>query len=150
MNAPRFRVWDTLRREFLSAGQVIIAINAGRNPTNDLYLDILDKPNKYDVVNRFIFMMATGFLDRNGREMWEGDVLRHIDPWGRDNVNHIIGKITFGSSSYSSNCHGAPEQTGYKGWLVQTPYASVQPLHGDSCIEIAGNIYENQGLMKQP
>jgi uncharacterized phage protein (TIGR01671 family) len=89
----------------------------------------------------------TGLKDSKGKEIYEGDIIKHIDAWGRKEVDHIVGTVVFGASSYSRHCQGADEIQEYYGWLIKTSFG-YQPLVECSTQEVAGNIYENPEINK--
>ena len=62
-----FRAWDKVRREYLSGGEVFIAIQRGKNPKNTFYLDILKDPDLYK--DRFELEQFTGLTDKNGKKI---------------------------------------------------------------------------------
>jgi uncharacterized phage protein (TIGR01671 family) len=125
----KFRAWDKARKEFLSAGQLLISVEAGKRPkSSHIYLDILTDADKY--LDRFEIMQYTGIKDKNGKEIYEGDIIR-VDwfgwvaevKWDGDN-GRFIG-FTFGNER-------------------KIVYVDREPK-----VEVIGNIYENPELLKQ-
>ena len=122
MREIKFRAWDKVRNEFLSAGEVLIAVKAGRNPKhNPQYLDVLESPDLFR--DRFVLMQFTGLKDKNGKEIYEGDILG----------DGIVVEVQF-----------------HDGKFVGVQSNKKYSL-GDCCGNygrILGNIYENPELVK--
>jgi len=69
----KYRVWDKLRKEYLSAGTVSIEIHRGKNPCVKIILD-----NAMEVKdNRFIFEKCLNIKDKNDQELYKGDIFKH-------------------------------------------------------------------------
>lgn len=71
-------------------------------------------------------MQYTGLKDKNGKEIYEGDVVKYID--ASNTVNHLIVKWNESNACFDI------------GW-VRTDFAS-------NCGEVIGNIYENSELLE--
>lgn len=132
----KFRAWDkrfnlmlypdNFYNEYISADGKVIEIeewsdySGGGFHTNDVSQD-------------YILMQYTGLKDKNGKEIYEGDILKgHY--WVNGESNRIIGYVEFGYGSFV--LYGVRK---YKG-LIKMP---------DSSFEIIGNIYEHSHLLER-
>lgn len=77
-------------------------------------------------------MQYTGLKDKNGKEIYEGDIVRHFGDWGQEYFNEVI------------HCEGR-----------YSPLVHAEEGHGDSIdsydpsyYEVIGNIYEHPELLK--
>lgn len=83
-------------------------------------------PNEVEIINQF-----TGLLDKNGKEIYEGDIIKTDQPWRLPMLVQWNDKYArFG--------------------LVVKMFAVNSPTLGNyrNCIEVIGNIYENPELIK--
>lgn len=80
-----------------------------------------------------ILMQYTGIKDKNGKEIYEGDIVKV------KNVDYHIGKIIYDEeyAEYEINCK-------YAIFPISLCYGDFNDLD----IEIIGNIYENPELLK--
>jgi len=82
--------------------------------------------------------LFTNLLDKNGKEIYEGDII----DISRD---YYIGHVVVEFGSYKSDESG---ETIGNGWFVR--YGDKdEPLHKDLEIKLIGNIYENNELLKE-
>lgn len=90
----------------------------------------INNPDKY------ILMQYTGLKDKNGKEIYEGDLIEREDMAGHKNTVKVKfgwhGNIDRGTEFYGYNLNWSEEDFG-KGKLTST--------------EVVGNIYENPGTL---
>lgn len=122
---PKFRAWDgsSLSRMY-SPLEVMVG-------DSDIWIfDEDSEGNEWIVNNDLSLMQSTGLTDKNGEEIFEGDVVKmaknvYSEPTYYEVVRHRGGAYRLDSKQY-----------GCELWLRHT-----------DC-EIAGNIYENPELLE--
>lgn len=83
-------------------------------------------------------MQYTGLKDRNGKEIYEGDIVCHPNPECRGAVKFGIYK----GGSYDTYEDG-------NGFYVDRIDSHPEGLHEDGYFVIIGNIYQNPELLKE-
>lgn len=132
----KFRAYDKVRREYLSSGQVFIAIQPGQRPKNSIiYLDIIQVPDFYK--DRFIIEQFTGLNDKHGVEIYEGDIYK------KHNYTYMVIWTQYGFM----------QQTIYDGWLKKNilnreEKTWISEVDCKNFIEIIGNIHDNPWLLE--
>ena len=146
----KFRAWDKKRNEYLSGGQVLIAVMPGRCPEhNQIYLDVFQNADVHK--DRFVLEQFTGLQDINEREIYENDILRLITSFGEER----LFVVKFGTIERSldpldgfEKTHPTVSITGfYFEWEGQfTLFPSVYDGKPDNeRMEVIGNIHEQKG-----
>lgn len=80
-----YRAWDKTRKEYLSAGRVLIQVNSGKAPTeSQLFIDNCN----YGCDDRMILEQSTTLTDSEGTMIFEGDILECRN-WGQ--TDEVIG-----------------------------------------------------------
>lgn len=95
--------------------------------------------NDYRIFNddEFELLQYTGFKDRNGKEVYEGDICKiYFDV---DNVEDWVYQ------SLTKN----ERETGMKIFQVESPLFNNQTEFTADVIEVIGNIYENYELLEE-
>ena len=125
---PRYRAWDTTNKEMFKdtfaiteSGQVVVVEQE----------DVMCPPD-YVFVDNLVIMQSTGLKDKNGKEIFEGDIL---DYNGRKALVRWHG-------SYASFIYRFVDE-------LQKRNAERKPLYlAYMKCEIIGNIYENPDLLE--
>lgn len=123
----KFRVWDKVNKKFEDS------LNAWRNDCDELYLPpiaMLQAALKGLQDNdNYILQQFTDLLDKNGKEIFEGDII-----FVQDGQLEFYVTIEWGTS----------------GWKADTPGGHYAFLWMDwyEKFEVAGNILENPELIK--
>ena len=125
---PRFRAWDSAKKEMFKdtfaiteSGRVIVVEQE----------DVMCPPD-YVFVDYLVIMQSTGLKDKNGKEIFEGDI---VDYKGREAVVKWHG-------SYASFIYRFVDG-------LQERVSEWDPLFL-ACyhFEVIGNIYENPELLE--
>ena len=150
---PRYRAWDRSKKEMFKdtfaiteSGQVVVVEQES----------VVSYPD-YVFVDHLVIMQSTGLHDKNGKEIFEGDILKFNDEWADygyegyvdgsiDGINYVEIKaettyFTFGKTR-------VPESSLTD--LVENEHYSFEELVNDKSyeFEIIGNIYENKELLE--
>jgi uncharacterized phage protein (TIGR01671 family) len=99
-----------------------------------------EEPHGIDELTDDVLMQYTGLKDKNGKEIYEGDILEFNDfdslrTGGHTEDNIIRNKVCFSCGT----------------WIVKTEngfYDLYSAIVNDEELEVIGNIYENQELLK--
>ena len=138
----KFRVWDkTTNTMFENDKNTYITIEffIGMVDINGIKLD-------YENECEAVLMQYTGLKDKNGKEIYDGDVLKQVKKSSREGCE---------SSSYDKNNFEVVFK--YGSFWLQRPYddsvyirdfPNIDEFVGFECFEIVGNIYENPELLE--
>jgi uncharacterized phage protein (TIGR01671 family) len=124
---PRYRAWDKIHKTMYEVDD-IMSIDFGKSEISVKTL-FFERTNYYKF-DDIVLMQSTGLTDKNGKEIFEGDVVKmaknvYSEPTYYEVVRHRGGAYRLDSKQY-----------GCELWLRHT-----------DC-EIAGNIYKNPELLE--
>ena len=126
---PKFRVWDKKRSEMIN----LIAINFHKYIAMD---DLICSCNDGPITRNFqdvVLMQSTGLHDEQGREIFEGDIV----------------KIIYDSEPFTGVVVYDLGETDFKATNNHEDYGNnFQYLTVGESIEVIGNIYENPELLE--
>lgn len=137
MREIKFRAWDNLDRIMFLNHSVSLSIGGE--------IFFLEKTGEWVEVDksdgRIILMQYTGLKDKNGKEIYEGDVLRFnsyslLDALLERSMNDHEGVIRWDD-----------ERVGFNVFIGDKSIPDLSKSTDDNQFEIIGNIYENADLL---
>ena len=127
---PKFRAWDSAKKEMFNdtfaiteSGQVVVVEQ-----------ESVVCPPDYVFVNHLVIMQSTGLFDRNGQEIFEGDIVRQVRTQPTTENKTITGGVTM--------LEGA--------WVIMNDCEQLASYLWSETDEneVLGNIYENPELLE--
>src|SRR5690625_4706128 len=139
MREIKFRAWDKLEQCFINIKSFgffedgeIWYVQATDENENDI-----DPPYFLDE-DRLEIIQFTGIYDKNGKEIYEGNIVKITSPYADD----VISKVVWGGTEYPA--FDLPKYDGD----TMNAFSAIR-FNGDDEIEIIGNIYEHPHLLKE-
>lgn len=130
MREIKFRFWNRKTKQMASWDDME---NGTSSRLCSEFEDIRNEENE--------IMQYTGLKDKNGKEIYEGDILNSVHKNQHGTFNKIVSvkenEFYVGNGEYD-------EETIVGGWLIETE----DFFHELDSFEIIGNIYENPELLK--
>lgn len=133
---PKFRAWDSANKEMFKdtfsiteSGQVVVVEQE----------DVMCPPD-YIFVDHLVIMQSTGLKDKNGKEIFDGDIVRTTRFLGRADE---IG----GFYEYEKDYVGVVKVL-EGSWVIDTGIVAVRLWSEIDESEVLGNIYENPELLE--
>ena len=133
---PRFRAWDTTNKEMFKdtfaiteSGQVVVVEQES----------VASLPD-YVFVEHLVIMQSTGLKDKNGKEIFEGDIVkRYKSPFHKAKWEYQIETVL---KEKASLLLGREFGKNFGTIPFDSPFAKSDLL------EVIGNIYENPELLE--
>ena len=113
----KFRAWDKLVNQWVKFNQPPKAVT-GKSTSRILNIHGSD--------DNVVFMQFTGLKDKNGQEIYEGDIVK---------IDGMVGKVFWDKEWTQFKCQWTPHQ-----------FFSLMTYPKNR--EVIGNIYENKELLK--
>lgn len=142
MREINFRGWHSAMKKMFSANEMaddqLTLLPIGR------FINVHGQATKFSTIypqDKFIPLQFTGFYDKNGKKIYEGDILRRFE-------YKSLSEVVWGLGCWRSRVNTPKGIRDYE--LMhnsgQDEFESDTPrLHN---FEVIGNIYENPGLLK--
>lgn len=131
MREIKFRAWNKNFKKMYKIGQITLEKGTWNyEPDNREYIgmSIPYQPS-------FVLMQYTGLKDKNGKEIYEGDIV-YIK--GETEILDIKGKVEY-SETFAQYIITNTKNIMYE----------AEPLGDYENIEVIGNIYDNLGLLRE-
>jgi uncharacterized phage protein (TIGR01671 family) len=132
MRTIKFRAWETQYKLMSPVTHVDFVTNE---------IDCEHNSGEPKRIEHFEIMQFTGLLDKNGKEIYEGDILTFLDAETISTENGMDFNESMG--------RGVVEWCGYEGrWgVTNRDSVDLEDIFGEPDTEIIGNIHENPELL---
>lgn len=137
MSLLQFRAWNKKTQSFIDYGDLVLDLRSGKIYAGDIGL----VESTIDVTDQIELMQSTGMKDKNGVEIFEGDVVLVSVQNGFDYLDNkvCIVKNSIGHSGLV--CATVDEYLEYRIFNTE--------LFEEYTYEVIGNIYENSELLEE-
>ncbi|HAQ1699108.1 TPA: DNA-packaging protein [Enterococcus faecium] len=133
----RFRAWNKKTQSFIDYGDLVLDLRSGKIYAGDIGL----VESTIDVTDQIELMQSTGLKDKNGVEIFEGDV---VSVSVRNGFDYLDNKVCIVKNSIDYSglvCATVDEDLEYQIFNTE--------LFEEYTYEVTGNIYENSELLEE-
>lgn len=142
---PKFRAWDSLENkmrydigviEFNAFDKNVSALAFNHHLDDTGYGEVDNSQSEYYNALCFKLMQYTGLKDKNGKEIYEGDIVEFKYPY--DKRVKTLGSIVW---KEDKACFGIDMKE-------TTEKYELYRITAEHCLTVVGNIYENPELLE--
>ncbi|WP_274662085.1 YopX family protein [Enterococcus lactis] len=133
MSLLQFRAWNKKTQSFIDYGDLVLDLRSGKIYAGDIGL----AESTFDVTDQIELMQSTGLKDKNGVEIFEGDIVQWGDTpdWEEKPIRVAVVKIN-PDIQFDSNV-GIFE------------YGRFIYRDTERFLTVLGNVYENSELLEE-
>ena len=131
---PKYKVWDTVKKA-MSEVQAIVYTE------EKVYPIYFKEIRRYIPFSEAIIMQSTGLFDKNGKEIFESDIVKTTRFFGRADESG-------GFYEYEKEFIGIVKQL-EGAWVIDTEKGAVYLWSDIDENEVLGNIWENPKLLEE-
>lgn len=147
MNKPKFRAWDKEHKVMCQVG--VLGLGQKLHREFDVYLMCAQREDGWHQKHENIILIQyTGLKDKNGKDIYEGDILRFpaIDSWEKENYSAF--EVFYHDNDCADNHVGFQMNRMHNYGAIAGGFCGHQFLPKVTAkFEIIGNIYENPELL---
>ena len=129
-NRFKFKVWDKINNKWMPHRLLDI--------TNGFLTEFYDEEQSFN--RRYVLAQCTGLKDRNGKLIYEGDIVHNI-------TNNKVGKVEWAIYDDEEGYYNF-RHLGYIAGRIGYKNNIATIMDYIETIEVIGNIYENPTLLK--
>ncbi|HAP4913456.1 TPA: DNA-packaging protein [Enterococcus faecalis] len=139
---PKFRAWDKKYKKMMKVNQIDF-----EKKTVWLEADNGDHENRHTLTREFkdvILMQSTGLKDKNGVEIFEGDILKIIEVTN-EGISEYITDVIWEDCSFVFKSEGVDYYDSFLGAFSGDPNKTY-PLFE---LLVIGNVWDNSKLLEE-
>jgi uncharacterized phage protein (TIGR01671 family) len=136
MSKIKVKVWDTKDNKWLTKEPEVELIHKEKSWGNEYYLEI-KQDWETDDLTRYVFVESTGLKDKNGKEIYEGDMVRAFKP--NSYLTGTKGMLVIWDDTLGGFI--------YDDYFGKSRKYQIGNNKGGAWCEVIGNIYENPELL---